>query len=98
MEDSIIKIDKINRNLLYGTMNLTFNSSTQLMGDLDLSRYNNPTPPTFNVLVKSGTPYGQITRCLVGIMGNDIFRFYVQGSGFVTGHVVQIIWYSSENI
>ena len=75
------------RKIYTGTFNLYYNSNTLLKTSVNIG-FNGYV--WFIMVEKSGTPYTQVSR--LGVDGGpQIWNLYARGSGFVSGHTLQVL-------
>jgi hypothetical protein len=75
------------RKIYTGTFNLSYNSGSLLKASVNIG-FNGYV--WFIVLEKSGTPYAQVA--ILGVDGGpQIWNLYARGSGFVSGHTLQVL-------
>lgn len=69
---------------------LLYTSSTLLSGTVSVpSRYNSGVAIA-TMLQISGSPYNQVQTLYVSQISNNLLTVYAKGSGFVTGHILQV--------
>ena len=75
------------RKIYTGAPSLSCNWSSILKGTIDIG-FNGYV--CFMVIGAAGTPYAQVSR-LYAVGGPQIWDLYAAGSGFVSGHRLQVI-------
>lgn len=78
-------------DILAKILKLTYSSSTLLVGTLSgiPSRYNSGVAIA-TMLRASGSPYNQVSALTVSEISNSSLSVYANGTGFVSGHVLQV--------
>lgn len=73
------------------SVKLTYSSTTLLTGTISgLPNRYNAGVAIATMLRASGTPYNQVTTLTVSEISKGQLSLYAKGSGFVSGHVLQV--------
>ena len=75
-----------------GTQNLTYVNSTHLAADVTVGTDWNGCVPALTIVEISGTAYDAVTNLNYVPIANGKLHITAKGSGFVSGHIVQVAY------